>query len=109
MKKRFLQGTPQHLSISDLILFSIYSVLSKKETCDFERLIKECFRLFPDVFSFSKYPRWPDSRKLDRSLRFLRDKKLIVGDPQTFFDLTKLGKKNAEDISRVFRQRKLFK
>ncbi len=109
MKKRSPQETPQHLSVADLILFSVYSVLSEKEVCDFERLVKECFKLFPDAFCFSKYPKWPDARKLDRPLRFLRDKKLITGDPQTSFDLTKLGKKTAEEISRNFRQKKLFK
>lgn len=109
MEKNFPQPTSQHLSISDQILFSIYSVISKQEICDFARLTKECFKLFPGTFCFSKYPKWPDSRKLDRPLRLLRNKKLLTGGPQTFFDLTKLGRKSAEEISRIFRQRKLFK
>lgn len=109
MEKNFSQPSLQHLSVSDLILLSIYCVISKREICDFERLIKECFKLFPDTFCFAKYPKWPDSRKLDRSLRLLRNKKLLTGSPQTFFDLTKLGRKSAEEISRIFRQRKLFK
>ena len=79
------------------------------EKCDFERLVKECFTLSPEAFSFSKYPKWPDARKLDRSLRTLRQRKLIKGDPKTFFSLTKSGQKTAKEITRTFRQRKLFK
>jgi len=94
---------------TDQILFAIYSVTSSGEKCNFERLIKECFTLFPETFSFSKYPQWPDSLKLDRQLRTLRKRKLITGDPKTSFFLTKLGKKIAIETSKTFRQRKLFK
>ena len=94
---------------ADLILFSIHSVASNREKCDFERLLKECFALFPQIFDFSKYPQWPDSLKLDRQLRTLRKRKLITGSPKTSFSLTKLGKKIALETSKTFRQRKLFK
>jgi len=94
---------------TDQILFTIYSVTSNREKCNFERLIKECFTLFPETFSFSKYPQWPDARKLDRPLRTLRQRKLIKGDPKTSFSLTKLGKKIAIETTKTFRQRKLFK
>jgi len=109
MKKGFNQEISKEISISELILFTIYSVTSNKEKCDFERLIKECFTLFPETFSFSKYPQWPDSRKLDRPLRLLRQRKLIKGDPKTYFSLTKTGQKIAIEIAKTFRQRKLFK
>lgn len=95
--------------ITDLILFSINSVIENKEKCTFERLIEECFTLFPEAFCFSKYPQWPDSRKLDRSLRTLRKRKLITGDPKTSFFLTKPGKKIAIETAKTFGQRKLFK
>jgi len=51
----------------------------------------------------------PDSRKIDRPLRTLRKRRLIKGDPKTFFTLTKTGQKIAEEIATTFRQRKLFK
>ena len=94
---------------TDIILFSIYSVTSGREKCDFERLIKECFTLFPETFRFSKYPQWPDSLKLDRQLRTLRKRKLITGGPKASFSLTGLGKKIAIETAKTFRQRKLFK
>lgn len=95
--------------ITDLIIFGINLIIENKEKCTFERLIKECFTLFPEAFSFSKYPQWPDSLKLDRRLRSLRKRKLISGDPKTSFSLTKLGKTIALETSKTFRQRKLFK
>lgn len=95
-------------SVNDLILFSIYLVISNNEICTFDRLIKECFTLFPAPFGFARYPIWPDSRKLDRPLRSLRDDKLIRGDPRTEFFLTKTGKEKAEIIAKTFKQGKLL-
>ena len=125
MKKTFDGQLYKKAKITDLILFGINSVIEgdedksssspfatareNKEKCTFERLIKECFTLFPESFSFSKYPQWPDSLKLDRQLRTLRKRKLITGDPKTSFSLTKLGKKIALETAKTFRQRKLFK
>jgi len=107
--KAFDEALYKKVRIVDLILFSIYSVMENKEKCTFERLTKECFTLFPKAFDFSSHPKWPDSRKLDRPLRTIRKMKLISGNPKTSFSLTKNGKKRAEEISKVFRQRKLFK
>jgi len=95
------------IGINNLLLFSISSVLDKKQKCTFERLVQECFSLFGEVFSFKTLPKWPDSRKLDRPLRTLRINKLITGDPQNFFSLTKTGKKSAEDIAKILSQKKL--
>ncbi len=108
-KDAYTEELYQKASINNLILLSIYSVIENQEKCTFERLIKECFTLFPQVFSFTRYLKWPDARKLDRPLRTLRKRKLITGDPKTYFSLTKPGKKIAEEITKTFRQRKLFK
>lgn len=99
----------QKASINNLILFGINLVIENKEKCTLERLIKECFTLFPRAFGLSKYHQWPDARKLDRPLRTLRKRKLITGSPKTSFSLTKLGKKVAEETAKNFRQKKLFK
>lgn len=94
--------------INELILFAIFVVEEAKESCVFERLLKECFSLFPKAFGFKRYNRWPDARKLDRSLRTLRSKKLISGDPTTFFSLTLQGRKEAEALAKILRQKKLL-
>jgi len=97
-----------NFSVNDLILFCIHSVISGSEQCSFERLVKECFSLFPDTLRFPRYPIWPDSRKLDRPLRALRNEKLIIGDPKTYFILTKNDEKRAASISKTLRQGKLL-
>jgi len=94
--------------INDLILFGIYSVVINNEICSFERLIKECFILFPKAFGFARYPLWPDSRKLDRPLRSLRGKKLIKGDSKIEFFLTQEGREKAQEIGKSLRQGKLL-
>ncbi len=96
------------ISISDLILLSLYSLSFKKEKMSFEEIVAESFRLFPKIFSLKKFENWPDSRKLDRPLRNLRSKKFIKGDPKTYFSLTNLGKKRAREISKKFYQKRLL-
>jgi len=97
-----------NFSVNDLILFCIHSISSNNEQCSFERLVKESFTLFPETLKFERYPIWPDSRKLDRPLRALRNEKLIIGDPKTIFMLTKKGEKKASNIFRALRQGKLL-
>jgi len=97
-----------NFSVNDLILFCIHSVALGNEECSFERLVKECFSRFPEVLSFTRYPIWPDSRKLDRPLRALRNEKLIIGDPKTIFMLTKDGEKKAVAVAKTLRQGKLL-
>lgn len=102
------KGKNLNFSVNDLILFCIHSVAMNNEQCSFDRLIKECFTLFPETLRFERYPIWPDSRKLDRPLRALRDEKLIIGDPKTIFLLTRQGQKKADEISKALRQGKLL-
>jgi hypothetical protein len=95
-------------SVNELILFSMHSLNKSHKKCTFQELINECFSLFPKKFCFSKYPKWPDARKLDRSLRTLREKKIISGDLQSSFVLTSLGKKMTQEIAKIFCQKKLL-
>ncbi|MGA2418036.1 MAG: hypothetical protein ABSF55_02260 [Candidatus Staskawiczbacteria bacterium] len=102
------QDKRSNFSVNDLILFCIHSVIANSEQCSFERLVKECFTLFPETLRFTRYPIWPDSRKLDRPLRALRNEKLIIGDPKTYFVLTKTGAEKAAVVSKKLRQGKLL-
>ena len=95
-------------TVNDLILFCINSVIANSEQCSFDRLLKECFTLFPDTLKFPRYPIWPDSRKLDRPLRALRNDNLIIGDPKTYFILTQEGEERVSAVSRALRQGKLL-
>ena len=106
-KKRFNEELYKQLRINELILFCVHLIIRNKEKCTFQRLVKESFILFPEIFGFSHFAQWPDSRKLDRPLRTLRKRKLISGSPKTFFSLTKSGKRKAEETAKTFRQKKL--
>jgi len=85
----------------NLILFGIYSVTKNGEGCSFERLVKECFTLFPKAFAFSRYPEWPDSLKFDRQMRTLRERGWIVGSAKTIISLTKFGERIAEETKQM--------
>jgi len=108
MKEAFDEQLYKKAPINNLILFGIHLVLNKEKECSFEELTKKCFTLFPKTFALFKNPNWPDTRKLDRPLRILRDKKLIIGNPQNSFSLTASGKKIALEITNIFTQKKLL-
>lgn len=91
----------------NLIAFGIHSVIKNGEGCSFERLVKECFTLFPKAFGFSRYPQWPDSLKFDRPLRTLRERGWIVGGSKTLFSLTRFGGKVAEETEHMLTGLKL--
>ena len=108
MKEAFNEQLYKKITINNLILFGVYSVLNEKNECDFEDLIEKCFTLFPKAFSLSKNKNWPDSRKLDRPLRLLRNKKLISGNLQDSVSLTSSGKKIALEVANALTQKRLL-
>lgn len=97
-------GGYSKIGMMDLILLSIYRVIRKGEVCTFERLVEECFTNFPKVFGFKRYPEWPDSLKLDRPLRGLRQLGYITGGVRSFFSLTTVGDKKAATIEKYFKE-----
>lgn len=110
MKKNHIKSiTPyseeiyKNIQINYLIVFGIYSLIARGEKCTFEKLVAECFTLFPKVFGLARYSQWPDSIKFDRPLRTLRERGLIIGNPRSLFSLTKFGEKIAKDTAKVLR------
>ena len=93
---------------NNLIIFGINKLQERKEKCSFEKLVNECFHLFPEAFCFSYYAEWPDARKLDRPLRELRERNFIDKDSQNFFYLTRSGRRIADDVGKKFSQRQLL-
>ena len=98
------EGKYTNIPKNHLIIFGIYSVVTKKEECTFERLIKECFTLFPKVFGMSRYPQWPDTLKFDRDLRKLREQGLITGYLRISFSLTKFGERLAKETEEFLKK-----
>jgi hypothetical protein len=107
-KPKFDEDLYMKVSVSDLIVFAMYSIINDKKKCGFEDLAKQCFSFFPKAFGLKGYPKWPDARKLDRPLRAIRKRKLITGDPKSSFKLTVTGKKRALGVAKAFRQGKLL-
>lgn len=105
--KKFNEQIYTNIPKSHLIVFGIYSVINKGEECTFERLIKECFTLFPKVFAMSRYPQWPDTLRFDRDLRTLRDRGLITGNPKISYSLTKFGEKLAKETEEILKKGKI--
>lgn len=105
--KQYKEITYQAIKVQRLIIFSIYSVNKNNEECTFERLVKECFTLFPKKFSFYRYSEWPDSLKLDRQLRTLRTKGWITGGAGFVFSLTRFGEKIAKDVEKALIGKKI--
>jgi len=97
----FPEGKYNSIPKENLIVFGIYSVTQSGEGCSFERLVKECFTLFPKIFGFSRYPEWPDSLKFDRQLRTLRERGWIVGGAKSTISLTKFGEKIAKETEQT--------
>ncbi len=97
MKENETDGSEFYLNMNsrDLILVGIYYVQKNGEICTFERLVAECFKRFPKVFSFKRYPNWPDAMKFDRALRTLRSEGLAVGSSKDHLQLTPKGEKRA--------------
>ncbi len=95
----------QKMSVADLILVSLY--LASNQHADFEELTKNCFKLFPQKFSFESLRQWPDSRILDRPLRLLKTRKKIYLTKQKEIALAPAGRRRASEIINFFRQKRL--
>jgi len=106
--KKTKQSLPDKIGVENLIVFVLYDGAAKTGGLNFENLAKQCFEQFPQIFALSGYPKLLDTRKLDRPLRDLRKRGLITGNPKSSFSLTPKGKKIAEDLTKVLRQKKLL-
>jgi hypothetical protein len=56
-------GSYEHISLDELVLFAVKRILDSGEDCTAERLVCECFTLFPKSFCLPRYPQWPDSAR----------------------------------------------
>jgi hypothetical protein len=90
--KKFRPEIYLKLSLDELTTYAVYCVLTNEEICTFERLVVECFHLFPEVFSLKRYPKYPDSARVDKSwLRCRTDKGWITGSVKESFRLSDAG------------------
>ena len=83
---------PESLSLDEALLFCAHRIVSQGTFCTFERLVHECFTVFPSKFSLRGYPHWPDSARVNKCwLRCRSDKGWLAGSVQEGFTLTPKG------------------
>lgn len=86
-------------SIDKLVVHCVYRILSRGEECTFERLVAECFTLYPREFCLRGYEHWPDSVRVNKAwLRCRTDRGWITGSVKDGFRLTPEGEKVALKI-----------
>ncbi len=91
-----------NIGLDQLLVYSVYRVISMNEECTFERLVYECFILFPKVFGFIRYPDWPDSSRINKSwLRCRTDRGWLTGKIKEGFRLTASGENIARKVEQV--------
>ena len=96
------------ISIDELVIYGVYRIYQSGEECTFERLVYECFTLFPHEFSFKRYPQWPDSARVNKSwLRCRTDKGWLIGTVKESFRLTDLGITMAKRVEKKLNMKKV--
>lgn len=83
----------EKISLDDLLVVALGSIMRKGETATFERMVAECFHLFPGRFSLLGYPEWPNAAIVNKAwLRCRTDKGLLAGTVAEGFRLTDKGR-----------------
>ena len=86
--------------MDELLAYAAWRIAEAGEDCTFERLVFECFTLFPDAFGLKRYPQWPDSARVNKAwLRARTDKGWLVGSVQEGFRLTETGARVARRVA----------
>lgn len=95
-----------NLPLDQLLVYAVKRITDAGEDCTFERLVYECFALFPRRFGFERYPQWPDSARVNKTwLRCRTDKGWVVGAVQEGFRLTPKGERVAEATAKKLLQK----
>lgn len=104
MGKSFDESNYTSVSLTKLTIFAISRVAKNGEECAYERVVKECFSLFPKRFSFQRYPDWPDGTRVKIEILRCRDKGWLTGNEKNGFQITSLGKRVADEVLKELTQ-----
>jgi len=102
----------KNYGIDQLVIYATKKIIDAGEECTFERLVFECFTLFPEKFGFKRYPEWPDSARINKAwLRCRTDKGWLAGTVKEGFRITSTGeiiaKKTKKDLSGGYISKKI--
>ncbi len=98
MKRRFHENIYTQISLTKLTIFAIHEITNNSEECAYERVVKECFTLFPKRFSFRRYPEWPDGSRIKIEIHRCRDNGWVTGNEKNGFQITFLGRRVAQEV-----------
>ena len=104
MKGSFEENVYTSVSLTKLTIFAISKIAESGEECAYERVVKECFTLFPKRFSFQRYPEWPDGARLKIEILRCRDNGWVTGNEKNGFQITSLGRRVAEEVLKELQQ-----
>ena len=104
MKSPFDESIYTSVSLTKLTIFAISKVADNGEECAYERVVKECFTLFPKRFSFQRYPEWPDGTRVKIEILRCRDNGWFTGNEKTGFQITSLGRRVADEVLKELKQ-----
>jgi len=98
MKRQFNESIYSSISLTKLTIFAIDEINNNGEECAYERVVKECFTLFPKRFSFQRYSEWPDGSRIKIEILRCRDNGYVTGKEKNGFQITLLGKRVAQEV-----------
>ena len=98
MKRQFNESIYSSISLTKLTIFAIHEITNNSEECAYERVVKECFTLFPKRFSFQRYSEWPDGSRIKIEILRCRDNGYVTGNEKNGFQITLLGKRVAQEV-----------
>lgn len=98
MKRQFNENIYSSIPLTKLTIFAIHEITNNGEECAYERVVKECFTLFPKRFSFQRYSEWPDGSRIKIEILRCRDNGYVTGKEKNGFQITLLGKRVAQEV-----------
>ena len=111
MKSPFDESIYNSVSLTKLTIFAISKIFENQEECAYERVVHECFILFPKRFGLQRYPEWPDGARIKIEILRCRDNGWVTGNEKKGFQITSLGVRVADEVLKELQEgpaRKLY-
>jgi len=96
--KSFPEKVYRDISLSDLVLYALFSLKNKGIETTFENIVAESYELFPKKFYLPGYPEYPDANRVRREIQRIEGtlstpgmKKLAKGNMKTSYEITEEG------------------
>ena len=98
IKRSFEEKIYSLMPLTKLTILAISEIINNGEECAYERVVKECFDLFPKRFGFRRYPEWPDGSRIKIEVLRCRDNGWITGNEKNGYQITSLGRRVVQEI-----------